>query len=146
MPKYTLFDLNTTVKNMDGEAMRTAGNKENTLIDLTVRLAFRRALNGQFEDESPSSNPMNPRDNKNVLSFEDRQKRYELSKRIWFAEMDVELTTEETAELKKCVNKTFIGEAAGFLNDIIEKKPVLNVKEPVNSPMPNPTSDPLKAD
>jgi len=114
--KYTQFDLLATVKNIDGTDAKVLNSDQTAVVSFTIKDAFRRALNGSYADEQPSQG--NP-----GISFEEKLKRFDLIKKIWNAEADVELTTEEIAEIKKCVKKYFlVPEVVGFICEVIESK------------------------
>lgn len=118
--RYDLFALQQTVLNLDGtNAQRNKAGSQNETESFNVREAFRLALNGIFFDEQPTQ--AKP---EGSITLAEKITRYEISKKIWNAdETGVELKTEEVAELKKCVGKTFISpEIYGFLEAVIEGK------------------------
>jgi hypothetical protein len=124
MKKYSLFDLQQNVLLLDGtEATLFDGTAD---VKLSVREAFRKALNAVFKKEL------------DTITFEQKAQRYEISKKIYLAEGPVSLNTDEQKILKDCVNNMYQGEALGFLNSILEgivinyKKNLSNGKESQN--------------
>lgn len=108
MAKFTKEELDKLVLNIDGTNAKLINDTGDGVVDFSIKLAFRKALNGVFQDEQPS--------------LEDRLKRYDISKKVWNVEKEVTLKTEEMAEIKKCVGKMFQSpEVLGFLNTVIEK-------------------------
>lgn len=104
----TLFDKT------NAKIISTDGTKA---VDYTVLEGFRRALNGSYVEEQPSQG-------KEGISFDEKMKRYELSKKIWNYDQakGADLSVDDLKLLKTCVGKMFNGEALGFLVDIIEGK------------------------
>jgi hypothetical protein len=82
----------------------------------SVRDAFRRALGSIFIEDQPTQTIPG-------ITFDKKMFRFRIAEKIFYAELSVELTTEEQAELKKCVGKLYNGEALGFLERIIEGQP-----------------------
>lgn len=118
MALYTSNELLKRVNRLDGTPAKIVNDTQDGLLTFNVKEAFRRALNGAYPDEQPSQQ------NQTGIKFEDKMKRYELSKKIWFSDeaKGVDLSIEEIALVKTCVGKMFNGEALGFLSDVIEKK------------------------
>ena len=127
MKKYTSFELNTTVKTLDGKECKIMNDDGTDIKSFTVREAFRRSLGAIFADEQAGQG--NP-----GLSFEKKMKRYEVAKKIWNADLTCELSTEEQSELKKCVGKMFSGEALGFLEMILEGKTEVSAGNGIEKP------------
>lgn len=115
--KYTAFQLQQPVLNLDGtEAKRSKAGSNNETESFTVKDAFRVALNNIFYDEQPTQ--AKPEGN---LTPETKVIRFEILKKIWNCETEISLKTEESAELKKCVSKTYqTPEIYGFLQAVIE--------------------------
>lgn len=89
---------------------------ENSNQPLTVKAAFRMALNGTYIDEQPGGRA--------EQTFENRMYRVELIKKLLAPVLeDVELAIEDVAEIIKCVKKNFlIPEVAYFLINVLEGK------------------------
>jgi hypothetical protein len=104
---YTAFDLDKKVLDLDNAVITFQLTPKQT-IDLSVRMAFRVALGQVFTDEQQT------------ITLENKIFRNDIAEKIWRADLQVQLKTEEQAELKKCVGKMFIGEALGFLIKTIE--------------------------
>lgn len=115
--KYDAILLGKPVTDLAGQEMKIGnGLGDGGVVTLTVKLAFRRALDGIFPDEQPTSQNLSGQ-----LSMADRLNRFEISKKIWNCETSIELKAEEQTELKKCVGKFFASpEVCGFLEAIIE--------------------------
>jgi len=115
MKKYTAFDLNQPIKDIAGKEIKLQMGVD--LVTLQVKEAFRMSLSGNFDDEK-------------AITFEEKIKRFKLSEKMYYCNLSIELSTEEQAELKKCVIKLFLSniEALGFLEKIIEGLPIDSIK------------------
>jgi hypothetical protein len=123
--KYTLFELQQVVRDFEGEPIVTRVGK-GAEQKLTFREAARHSLNATYQDEQPV-----PERGKDGLPLVKRLERYDLAKKIWSAESQVELTAEEQVMLKECLGKMFGGEALYDLVQMVEQKkqPAAEVKE-----------------
>lgn len=115
--QLTKTDLSLVIKNLDGDEMFTPG-KTDVPVKLTVRLALRRALTSQYQDEMP------PPDG------DEKFLRFVLARRIYESDDIVEVKKEEEDVLKKCIAKAWGPEVVGFLYELLGIK---EKKQPANA-------------
>lgn len=113
----TVADLQTVIKDLEGDNVKTANKEGTAMVDLTVRSALRKALNGQYQDEMgmvPGSPMIDP---------DTKWLRYNLAGRIWNADKNVEFDEEELDQIRICAGKGLSPEAMGYIYNLLGIQP-----------------------
>ena len=101
-----IVHVDETLKTLDGQVMRD-GDGQGNVIDATVKLALINALLAPVDKESGI----------------EKVKKYELARKIYRAEKEVELTVEEVALCKKRVGEVFPTPiVVGQVTEVLEGK------------------------
>lgn len=114
--KFDSFVLNKRVLLLDGRQAQVPNFDGTVLVDLLVREAFRRALNGTYADEVSQQTQAGVTPG---LPFEKKMERYNIAVKLLRDEA-VELKPEELSELRKCISKMYVGEVLGYLSTVID--------------------------
>lgn len=119
MKQYTASDLKTQVKNLEESAMMFTYS-DGRSIPMRVVDAFREALGANYKGDEN-------------ISFAEKMKRFNISEKLWNCDSgQVSLDTDEQKILKDLTGRFFHGEALGYLERIIEGKPLSKVPPIVN--------------
>lgn len=101
-----VINVSETLKSFDGQTMKDSDGQGN-IIDATLKLALINALLAPVQNESGV----------------EKVKKYELARKIYKAENEVELTVEELSLCKKRVGEVFPNPiVVGQVTELLENK------------------------